>query len=359
MKIAVYSPYLDTFGGGENYMMAIAETLVGQHEVKVLLDGHLQTLGGDYLKDELAKRFNLKLDAVEFIPAPIGKDSSFLSRIFFLKNYDVLFYLTDGSIFYSTAKRNFLHIQSPLAGQPAKSIWGKVKLQGWDKILYNSKFTSDHSQKNWPIRSEIIYPPVDVEKIKPLEKKKYILSVGRFFGYLEDKKHRLLIITFKKLLKSENMNSWSLYLVGSASSGDRQYLAELQKLAEGLPVKFYPNLEYDKLVRLYGQSSIYWHAAGFSEIDPTKMEHFGISVVEAMSAGCVPVVLGKGGLKEIVTDGQSGFLWETLEQLEHFTIKIANDSHLIKNLSKAAKLQALKFDKKNFIKNIRQLVINE
>jgi glycosyltransferase involved in cell wall biosynthesis len=38
-----------------------------------------------------------------------------------------------------------------------------------------------------------------------------------------------------------------------------------------------------------------------------KGEHFGITVVEAMSAGCVPIVHDSGGPKEIVQD--VGFLW--------------------------------------------------
>ena len=59
-------------------------------------------------------------------------------------------------------------------------------LCGWNLIIYNSYFTKQYSQKYWPIKSEVIYPPVDVERIKPKEKKKYILSVGRFFGFLKD-----------------------------------------------------------------------------------------------------------------------------------------------------------------------------
>src|SRR3990167_4313040 len=180
MRAAIYSPYLDTFGGGEKYMMTIAEILSGDNRVDILLDQHLQELGADYLKDTLSKRFSLNLQKIAFINAPIGKQSSVVLRALFLKNYDVFVYLTDGSIFYPTAKKNILHIQSPLVGQPAKSIWGKLKLKGWDLIIYNSKFTEDHSKENWPISSQVIYPPVDTDKIKSLEKKKYILSVGRF-----------------------------------------------------------------------------------------------------------------------------------------------------------------------------------
>src|SRR3990167_5593950 len=168
MRAAIYSPYLDTFGGGEKYMMTIAEILSGDNRVDILLDQHLQELGADYLKDTLSKRFSLNLQKIAFINAPIGKQSSVVLRALFLKNYDVLFYLTDGSIFYPTAKKNILHIQSPLKGQPSQSRWGKIKLKGWNLIIYNSEFTKKNSLNNWPLVSQVIYPPVDIEKIKPL-----------------------------------------------------------------------------------------------------------------------------------------------------------------------------------------------
>ncbi|MFH1536149.1 MAG: glycosyltransferase family 4 protein [Patescibacteria group bacterium] len=355
MKVAIYSPYLDTFGGGEKYMMTIAEVLASGNMVDVLLDQHLMDLGGNYLKDKLSERFNLNIKTVNFIKAPVGKKSSFVSRLLFLKKYDLLFYLTDGSIFFPTAKKNILHIQSPLVGQPAKSIWGKYKLRGWDLIIYNSQFTKAHSEKNWPIKSEIIYPPVDIDKIKPLKKEKYILSVGRFFGYLKDKKHALLIKVFRDLFETGRINEWSLHLVGSAGEGDKGYLGQLKDLAKGIPVKFYPNLGYDQLIKLYGQSWVYWHALGFGEEDPTKMEHFGISTVEAMAGGSVPIVVNKGGLKEIVISGKDGFLWVDSNQLKKLTTDLISNTKLLQKMSKDAVESAKRFNKDIFVRQILQL----
>lgn len=356
MKIAIYSPYLDTLGGGERYMITIAESLSLEHEVEVLLDKHLDSIRGDYLKNELSKRFDLNLSKVKFVKAPIGKGASSLSRTFFLKRYDVFFYLTDGSIFFPTAGKNFLHIQSPLVGQPAKSAWGKFKLKGWDKILYNSRFTKEYSESNWPLASKIVYPPVDTSRIKPLKKEKYILSVGRFFGYLKDKKHEILIKTFKELFESGSIEGWSLHLAGSAGTGDEDYLESLKDLARDVPVKFYPNLEYDKLIELYGKSGIYWHASGFGETDPTKMEHFGISTVEAMAGGVVPVVIGKGGQREIVVDKKSGYLWQNLEELKQLTIKLTKDSNLKEKTAKEAMKRAQDFSKEKFVEEIVNLI---
>ncbi len=356
MKVAIYSPYLDTLGGGERYILTIAEILSKTESVDLLIDDHLFSMGAESLKDQSASRFDLDLSKVRVIHAPIGSRSNPFSKAFFLKKYDILFCLTDGSIFYPTAKKNILHIQSPIIGQPAKSIWGKLKLKGWDLIIYNSNFTKKNSENNWPIKSEVIYPPADVDKIKILEKKKYILSVGRFFGFLKDKKQELLIDIFKDLYKAKSLNGWSLHLAGSATEGDRSYLEQLQRRAKGLPVKFYPNLEYERLITLYGQSSIYWHAAGFGEEDPTKLEHFGISTVEAMAGGCVPVVIGKGGQLEIVEDKKSGFLWTTLNSLREYTLKLIENEDLREKISIEAVKRAHYFSKNNFETKILQFI---
>lgn len=356
MRVAIYSPYLDTLGGGERYIATIAEILSEQHSVDLLLDEHLHSFGMDTLKRQLSERFNLDLSKVNLIKAPIGKESNFLNRVIFLKKYNSLIYLTDGSIFYPTSKKNILHIQTPLVGQAAKSLWGKVKLKAWDLIIYNSKFTQKHSKENWPISSEVIYPPVDVGKIKPLKKKKYILSVGRFFGYLKNKKHEILIKAFSKLYFEKKLNGWSLHLVGSATEGDKPYLENLKKLTKILPVNFYPNLGYDDLIKLYGESSIYWHAQGFGEDDPTKMEHFGISTCEAMAGGCVPVVIGKGGQIEIVEHRVSGFLWNSLDELKEFTLRLIARRELWQEISKKARIRAKSFSKERFAKEIVTIV---
>ena len=198
----------------------------------------------------------------------------------------------------------------------------------------------------------MIYPPVDIENIKPLKKKKYILSVGRFFSFLKDKKQEFLIEAFRQLYENKKAEEWSLILVGSAGEGDMEYVEKLKDLAKGLPVNFYPNLRYDELIRLYGQSCIYWHAAGFNEEDPTKMEHFGISTVEAMAGGVVPVVIGKGGQLEIVKKNVSGFLWQSMEGMNKYTEQLIEDEDLMKKISKEAIKRARNFSKEKFKQSI-------
>lgn len=356
MKIALYSPYLDTAGGGEKYILTAAEVLSLKHDVSVLLDDHLYSLGINNIKKRIEKLHNINFSKIDFIKSPLGKGSLFLERLFFLKKFDVLIYLTDGSIFYSTAKKNIIHFQVPFPNNGAKSFWGRIKLSSWKMAIYNSQFTKEYIEKEWPIRGKVIYPPVSVNLFKPLSKKKQIVSVGRFFGFLKDKKQGLLIDVFKSLVDGNRLNDWSLHLVGAASGGDMEYVDSLRQYAKGYKIFIHPNLPFEDLKKLYGESSIYWHASGYQESDPTKMEHFGITIVEAMVSGCIPVVVNKGGAKEIIEEGESGFLWNEVEDLKKFTLSLIKDAKLRERMKEKSEKRSEMFSKDQFSREIIKLV---
>lgn len=354
MKIGIYTPYLDTVGGGERYMLTIAEILSKEDSVDIFLDTHLSALDIGEIIKKTTKLLGLDLSNVKYTKAPFGKDSSFLKRLNFLKKYDILFYLTDGSIFYSTAKKNILHIQSPI--KVSKNILKKIKSSSWDLIIYNSEFTKKSCENYWDIKGEVVYPPVNVEIFKYGKKQKQILTVGRFFGYLKDKKQEIMIKTFKKMVDSGKIPDWSFYLVGSAQEGDMVYVKELKDLAKDYPIQILPNLPFDGLIKLYSESSIYWHGAGYGETDPSKMEHFGITTVEAMASGCASVVINLGGQKEIIEDGVNGFLWDSPDELEEKTFRLIEDEKLRNKFSISAKKAAERFSKKHFSEKIKALI---
>ncbi len=138
------------------------------------------------------------------------------------------------------------------------------------------------------------------------------------------------------------------------------YYAKLVESAAGLPVRFHANCSGEKLKGLYAESGIYWHATGFGhdvEREPHTTEHFGISVVEAMSAGCIPVVFASVGPAEVVEDGTTGFHFRTIDDICSITKRLIEDTKsedLVAQANAAAKA-ARSYDETAFKDHIRRL----
>jgi glycosyltransferase involved in cell wall biosynthesis len=120
------------------------------------------------------------------------------------------------------------------------------------------------------------------------------------------------------------------------------------------------NVGRPQLRSLYLEAKIFWHAAGFGEgatTHPELSEHYGIATVEAMTAGCVPVVINQGAQPEIVEHGVSGFVWNTLEELQIYTLQLMREEALRERMSLAARDRAARcFTRERFEQDFASIV---
>ena len=86
------------------------------------------------------------------------------------------------------------------------------------------------------------------------------------------------------------------------------------------------------------------------------MEHFGISSVEAMSAGAVPVVLGEAGPAEVVEPGVSGRHFTGLPDLVSQTVELIGDPAEMARLSARAVERAQYFGLDAFAERLDAIV---
>ena len=100
------------------------------------------------------------------------------------------------------------------------------------------------------------------------------------------------------------------------------------------PLSSRVNLPADELRELFARASVYWHATGFSVKEPAAQEHFGITIIEGMAAGAVPVVFNSGGPPEIITSGENGYLFDTLEELVDDTLATGHRARPLAQLSR-------------------------
>ncbi|MFO7928518.1 MAG: glycosyltransferase, partial [Candidatus Humimicrobiaceae bacterium] len=105
--------------------------------------------------------------------------------------------------------------------------------------------------------------------------------------------------------------------------------------------------------------SIFWHASGMGEDEekhPEKFEHFGITTVEAMASGCIPIVINKTGQKEIIKNGQNGFLFSSIEELKEITIKVCSGEIKGEKIKENAINGATKFSSDNFSRRLLEII---
>ncbi len=355
MRIGIYDPYLDDLGGGEKYMMTIAECLAEKHEVSVFWDN---------LKDvqALTERFSLNFEKISFKKNIFTPETSFLTRFLTTREYDAVIFLSDGSIPLVSSKKLFIHLQQPLDQIDDSSWKDKIKHLRITKAFCNSEFTKSFNEKKLgAVKTVVISPPVSLLQ-KNIKKENIILTVGRFRVInvkVDDyKKQQVMINEFKKMVK-DGLKDWKFVVATSIRNTEDSRFQEMIKSAKGYPIEFQINKTNNQLWDVYNRAKIYWHASGFDEDlvkNPEFAEHFGISTVEAMGSGAVPVVFNAGGQKEIVFDGKNGLVWNTLEELHTKTKELIHNKVRLEKMSQAARIRAKYFSKERFCEAMQQLV---
>ncbi|MCL4383974.1 glycosyltransferase family 4 protein [Patescibacteria group bacterium] len=378
-RAAIYDPYLDTLGGGERYCLTVAEILLAEGwQVDLFWSGDKDLLS------QATKRFSLEINRLNIIPDIFHlpekklelieennlhsrtkrpnslpkKVSEIFNRWQITKQYDLFFYLSDGSIPILFSRKNFLHIQVPFLNQP--SILSQLKFNLIKHFVCNSEFTSSFYPYLHSPQKIVLYPPVDVEKFQPNQlKKNTILSLGRFDNILNAKKQDVLIEAFKSLYR--NNKNWSLHLAGGSLTepSNNHYLKHLKYLSQDLPIKISVNPTFEEIIKYYSEATFYWHAAGFGvdeKVHPESTEHFGISVVEAMASGAIPLVVNKGGLPEIIKNDFNGYTWDDIEELVAKTQLLLTSPKLLPQLSKNAVESSQSFSKSAFKEKFIKLV---
>ncbi|AXV39236.1 MAG: hypothetical protein CIT02_02320 [Methanobacterium sp. BAmetb5] len=370
VKIGIYAPDLSAYGGGEKYICKIAEILAEKNDVEFIVFEKPNV-------EELESRLNVDLQGVNIRKFELNYFVQVLHlhkhvKAFLLKKitkqYDIFINQDINTVIPANSSKNFYICQIPPTNIK-RSIFERVmartfldqNLKTYDKIVVYSTFVKKWIEKYFDNKIEILNPPVDIEKFHPGPKENKIVSVGRFFTGAHSKKQLDMIKIFKELYdNNKSVKNWEYHLAGGVGdiSGNKEYLRLCQEESKGYPIHFHVNTSLENLIDLYSRSKIFWHATGFNEDEnknPEIMEHFGITTGEAMSAGCVPVVINKGGQPEIVRDGVDGFVWNDSRELKEITLKIITDEYLLKEKSYAAIMRIKEFGMDNFVNNTKKL----
>ena len=211
-------------------------------------------------------------------------------------------------------------------------------------IITNSNYTKNAIKQTWNADSTVIYPPCPQYSF-PLGEKineeaadtNTVCSLGRF---TPEKEYDMILKIAKERPKLK------FELIGSVTSDKIYYLEDLKKKASK-NVIFHVNASILEKIEVLKRSKILLHSF--------KGEHFGVAIIEAMSAGLIPITHNSGAAKEdkLVEDI---FRYDNFEN----ALDCLDRALSIWSLDKASKLRqyAENFSTENYNKNLKGFIEN-
>lgn len=309
MKVAIFHDYFGAIGGAERLVLTLARAL------------NADVITTDFDKNSIS---NLGFEDVTVISlGPLFQISPFkqiqASWKFFSCNvpgYD--FYIFSGNwthyaahshtpnLWYChTPVRAFYDLKDWVLGRHKNPFlwliaWSWISIHGWfdqqavtrvNAIVANSENTRRRIHQFYKRDAFIIYPPISTKKFRYIETGQFWLSVNRLYP---EKRIDLQIDVFRKMPEEK------LIIVGghSEKAARDRYLGDLSDLPPNISVL--GSVSDEVLADLYGRCK------GF--ICTAMDEDFGMTPLEAMSAGKPVVAVCEGGYCESVEDGITGKL---------------------------------------------------
>jgi glycosyltransferase involved in cell wall biosynthesis len=359
MKIAVFHQFMDNIGGAEIVALTLAREL----------GADLYTTNVDFDKIRKMGFENIRIFSLGRIPknAPLRHQLAFwkFRRLNLRRKYD--FYIVAGDWAMSglvNNKPNLWYVHSPLNElwqfkdyvrnvllvpwkRPIFDAWvwfnrrlNKKYLKHAERIVCNSENTRGRIERFYGRGARVINPPIETSKFKPGKYGNYWLSVNRLTSA---KRIEIQMNAFAKLPDEK------LIVVGSYERGSALFESYKRFIEKIKPknVKIMNWVDSETLRDLHANSK------GF--ITTSKDEDFGMTPIEAMASGRPVIAPNEGGYKESIVNGKTGILIDGLnpDKLAEAIKKVGKNPGRYR---KACLKQAKKYDTKEFIRKIKEMI---
>jgi glycosyltransferase involved in cell wall biosynthesis len=334
-KIGVFSPTLNVYGGGEFVAIAIANTLAQNNRNVILFsNGKVDAQAIKvFFGEKLSPTIETVVQPSHFKPWSLGNFYQNIVHSFIAKQKCSLFVDAFSNCVFPWNQVSYIHFpylnehayskKFPYLGSPRLIQAGTVpqvilekNLIDYSKrlVLANSYYTAGEVMKFSGKPVEVLYPPFS----------SIISKIGK--ETVKSSQENLVVTTSRlepsKLLEripqiaAQTDKNIQFAIIGrlcnQATLDNLQALVKKLDLAER--VKIYPNASAQTKIDLLKRAKIYLHTM--------VGEHFGISIVEAMALGCMPIAHNSGGMTEFVP---AKYRYETiLEASAKITREIGN-----------------------------------
>ena len=301
MRIGIIHPFFDVMGGAEHTTLSLIEKLKSTQNIITLYTVEPPTISEtENFKFHLIKKMSLptlwRYQRMKEVKKIFNES----------QNNDIVIVMGGGLLLEKTnANKMLIYCHSTFTEEDnfsrasfsgVKGIYSRI-LQNNVKnsissmsdknvrLVTNSEYTRNEIKKRFDKDSTVIYPPVNIDKfLKSFDimKQKNVITISRYSP--EKKLEDAIDIT-----KSSGL---SYILIGNAKySSQLRLFKMLKSRSDQSNISLHCNLSYPETEKLLVSSKVYFH---------TSKETFGISVIESIAAGCIPIVPDNSAHKETV-----------------------------------------------------------
>jgi glycosyltransferase involved in cell wall biosynthesis len=211
--------------------------------------------------------------------------------------------------------------------------WDRHAAKQPDIMVANSTHTQAMIKKYYRRDSEVIHPPIDVERFKikgtPLNRHGFVVA-GRQTPY---KRIDLAVRACSEL-------KLPLVVIGNGPEHRK-----LEHLA-GRSVTFLTSVSDEDLPKHFSSS--------LALILPSNTEDFGVTAIEAMAAGTPVIAYAKGGPRDYITPNKTGLFFDRLTVKS--LAKVLSEFNPARFNAKEIAAFSENFSSEKFIKNMRTLI---
>lgn len=201
--------------------------------------------------------------------------------------------------------------------------------------ISNSNFTKKIIKELYGIQSTVIYPPVELKKYLKID-----LSTLRQFSLLVVRPRGITGINNLTQIIQKIPKNTPINIIGHVDEAGKNTIERLT--LEGYNIKYHGYVSETKKTKLLSENSHYLHLA--------QNEAFGITVIESMVSGCIPVAPNNGGIPEYLPPEYR--YNNSLEAQQILLNKQLSDPEEKMKLRKIAK----KYDKEEFQRQILEII---
>lgn len=346
--------YIQNYGGGERLILSLIEkkdtllTSFIDKNCKKLLHNKKKIilLKNKYINDKIKKfltpisfyLYKSKKNYKNFIVS--GNYSVFINlpkksnKIFYCHSLPKLFF--EFEKFYN--KNNFFLKLFVLLTRNIFRYFYIKKINCFNKVVTNSKYTKLKLKKYYKKKIHVIYPPIKNYRIIKNKKDKIF--------FLSNNRHELEKNIDTVIRVFNRINKYNLIILSKGSQTN--YLKKLAK--ENKRIKFFGMVSEIKYKKLINEC--------IATINISKNEDFGMAAIEGMTAGKPALVVNDGGYKETCKNNYNSFVINKNNLEKNFfnflnNIKLKEFKKMKKNCIETSK----KFNSKIFNQKIKKLYI--